>query len=518
MNEWNDVSEEITSPLSSHNLLHFCRPSVNFSSSVLPICADQKKQSTTNQTTYKIKLVEYYRVDIGNSRFISGSTARRVLSRTMECSTDVDDLPGYFAPLPMLEVLKQRKRRRRLTIDALEQDGTGSKDLASHNTSKKENGLLSTRSPVSKTENSLCVVATRVSKSKRTSKNMPLFWSLLVACLSSALLFGPIHFQCTIAFQPSRIQETRLSKSKSNSLFPRFMSLATPPSSIPSRSELESMKVVDLKQLIKDSGHNERGLLGKLKKKQDLVDFLAEKGTMGSSKDDQQSPSTEAASKQQIPKQKRKVPLTMPKKKTTVLAMPTGEDSSDTTEDPPQKQSPMAELWERVNKQYPPLEYLQDGNRTLYGELDIRQRYHPMLQAGNLQAIPESELEESTDNDSDEANNPSLKSFKPALSGDMDLIFVGTASCTPSMTRGVSCTALRLHSLASSSSTTNKKKKSMKIQKGKNDPQRFDVESSQSKNLGTWLFDCGESTQVSNLFVFPSFELHHFCTQESSFV
>ncbi|OEU11088.1 Metallo-hydrolase/oxidoreductase, partial [Fragilariopsis cylindrus CCMP1102] len=45
----------------------------------------------------------------------------------------------------------------------------------------------------------------------------------------------------------------------------------------------------------------------------------------------------------------------------------------------------------------------------------------------------------------------------------MDIIFIGTASCTPSMTRGVSCTALRLHSLPGS---------------------------------GTWLFDCGEGTQL----------------------
>ena len=257
------------------------------------------------------------------------------------------------------------------------------------------------------------------------------------------------------------------------------------------------MKVVDLKQLIKDSGHNERGLFSKLKKKQDLVDFLAEKGTMGAS-ETATSNTAAATPKQQILEQKRKIPITMPKKRPTKA---TSADASDTNENPQtqQRQSPMAELWERVNAQYPALQYIRDGNRTGYGEFDIRQRYHPLLQAGNLQAIPVSELEETNDDDSEESESASKKSFKPALSGDMDLIFVGTASCTPSITRGVSCTALRLHSLASSSSTSNKKKKDMKVMNGQ---QRFEVESSQSKNLGTWLFDCGESTQVRPMFAF----------------
>ena len=81
---------------------------------------------------------------------------------------------------------------------------------------------------------------------------------------------------------------------------------------------------------------------------------------------------------------------------------------------------------------------------TGLGENDFRQRYHPMLKSKD-----------------------DVSFDQPILSGDMDLIFVGTASCTPSVTRGVSCTALRL------------------LQR-----------QSQRHSGGTWLFDCGESTQV----------------------
>ncbi len=370
-------------------------------------------------------------------------------------------------PLRMMEVLKQRKRKRRLSVDVQEANSNAS-----------ENETIRTEYIPTETDSSSPILPVR--KSKRMS-NRTLFGNLLLVATSSLLFHGQMQFSCITAFQSSLHLQTRASKAPSS--LHRFMSLATPPSSIPSRSDLESMKVVDLKQLIKDFGFNERGLLSKLKKKQDLVEFLVEKA----------APSTSNVETEQPPppqqRQPRKVPMAMPKKAPPATATPAAASSSDDNNIPStqnQKQSPMLELFGRVNKQYPTLQYLRDGNRTLYGELDIRQRYHPMLQAGNLQAIPDSE------------SNPDGEAYKPALSGDLDLIFVGTASCTPSITRGVSCTALRLHSLASSSATSTK---SAKISKGKKgQPQRFEVESNQSKNLGTWLFDCGESTQVKTIY------------------
>ncbi|GMH70362.1 hypothetical protein TrLO_g11142 [Triparma laevis f. longispina] len=56
-------------------------------------------------------------------------------------------------------------------------------------------------------------------------------------------------------------------------------------------------------------------------------------------------------------------------------------------------------------------------------------------------------------------SHPVLSSLPPS---DLDVVFLGTASCSPSITRGVSCTALRLN----------------------------------WRSGGIWLFDCGESTQL----------------------
>eukprot|EP00547_Thalassionema_nitzschioides_P007810 CAMPEP_0194222442 /NCGR_PEP_ID=MMETSP0156-20130528/32947_1 /TAXON_ID=33649 /ORGANISM="Thalassionema nitzschioides, Strain L26-B" /LENGTH=515 /DNA_ID=CAMNT_0038953223 /DNA_START=551 /DNA_END=2098 /DNA_ORIENTATION=+ len=112
--------------------------------------------------------------------------------------------------------------------------------------------------------------------------------------------------------------------------------------------------------------------------------------------------------------------------------------------------APKMSKWnEFLNERYPPLRDLQGKASTALGDTDFRQIYHPLM--SNL--------------------NPA---------GDMDLITVGTASCVPGTTRGVSCTALRLQ-MNERGTIINEKGKTYEAAKG---------------TQGTWLFDVGESTQL----------------------
>ena len=91
------------------------------------------------------------------------------------------------------------------------------------------------------------------------------------------------------------------------------------------------------------------------------------------------------------------------------------------------------------------------------GELDVRQRYHPML--------------------------------ADATSSDLDIVFVGTASCIPGLTRGVSCTAVRVQG---SSRKANAKKKG----KGRRDDTSDATVEGEEGGRGVWIFDAGECSQV----------------------
>ena len=96
------------------------------------------------------------------------------------------------------------------------------------------------------------------------------------------------------------------------------------------------------------------------------------------------------------------------------------------------------------------------------GDLDIRQEYHPML--------------------------------KSMTSSDLDIVTVGTASCVPGVTRGVSCTALRLQWRRNGNTRENSDAR------GSNNQGRGLVNGKSVSNVATtggiWIFDCGESTQV----------------------
>jgi hypothetical protein len=211
------------------------------------------------------------------------------------------------------------------------------------------------------------------------------------------------------------------------------------------QQRLESMTVKELRQLLKESTLNRRGILSQLKRKQDLVEFLNE-NLEGSEWEAMLNEKTTDTSKeiQDVPKVNSKATVTskeikdVPKENTKV--------SGSRPMSMPAQKSPKDAIFEKVYGLYPPV---KEQECTAIGENDVRQMYHPI--------------------------------FTNSKTTDMDVIFVGTASCSPGMTRGVSCTALRLNG--------NTQRSLHGVPEGTDD--------SGSSSGGTWLFDCGECTQAS---------------------
>lgn len=155
---------------------------------------------------------------------------------------------------------------------------------------------------------------------------------------------------------------------------------------------------------------------------------------------------------------KERVALSRLKKKQDLIAFLENQkdqscQASDTRNIPTSKSVSLKDaLHRKVYHMYPPL--LKEDERECTSdrpEDDIRQLYHPILKTNKN-------------------------------SSDMDLVFLGTASCTPSITRGVSCLALRL----------NWRRRTVLEYNGALD------ERHSTFHGGTWLFDAGECTQVGS--------------------
>ena len=240
-----------------------------------------------------------------------------------------------------------------------------------------------------------------------------------------------------------------------------------------SQESLQSLTVKQLKDMIRELGAPVK--ISQLKLKSDYVNFLV--GYYSSQMVDKNSEpiiANESIVDPPIgrssadPPVRRKKTRTMPPLDSKVLATTEPKTSNDTLV----HLSPKDIIFEQCLRRYPPLRNLQaaierqnyeseDGtisthmNPNFYrsftglGEMDVRQKYHPML--ANM------------------------------TSSDLDLVTVGTASCVPGVTRGVSCTALRLQWRRNSGNTRDS---------------RGGSPTTGPATGGIWIFDCGESTQV----------------------
>jgi hypothetical protein len=243
--------------------------------------------------------------------------------------------------------------------------------------------------------------------------------------------------------------------------------------------ELDSLTVKELRKLIKDKGLDTKGLSGK--RKAELISYVVD-----SSNDD----AGDASFQDAPPPVKVGAEESTKRKGTRMPLMPLSDVNGATQE--PKKSSAKHKIYREVMNTYPPLsEYVDPYTFEYYdplansrpvglGEEDIRHTNHPML--------------------------------KGMRTSDLDVVFAGTASCTPGTTRGVSCTALRLQWRRNKGQMEGNNKNNKKGQGGKmganvkellSPDGRYDESGNGDFNGGsdaagrTWLFDCGESTQVS---------------------
>jgi len=270
------------------------------------------------------------------------------------------------------------------------------------------------------------------------------------------------------------------------------------------------MTVKELRQLVKDQSDGERGLLSRLKRKQDLVEYLEgrqleqqlqplpsrpETATETDGDEPGSADNDNESRAKRNGQQRQKMPTRMPPLVQHEKSFDSKSPSSSGYA------SPKDAIYEKVYRRYPTLRTQgleqqqpksnvgdeEDDESTVAAaneaNVDVRQLYHPML------VDITSSKSSSSNSNTTSSSSGSAMSWKAG--GDMDLVFVGTASCTPGTTRGVSCTALRLNG------RQRQPKFAASTASGSGIDGSGDGTASNVAQGGTWLFDVGECTQVS---------------------
>lgn len=280
-----------------------------------------------------------------------------------------------------------------------------------------------------------------------------------------------------------------------------------------SQNYYQTFTVKELRNLVQASANRERGLLSRLKRKQDLIDYLVQQQQQESD-DDETAASMPSSTLWPVAaectptngvhaKEENCSDFDLSEKKDSTFnddEAPTTFTSAITTRlvhkqkgtlpirlppPPPQQQqqyqSPKDAIFEQVYQRYPPV---HDALWLVEPADDVRQEFHPVLQARRS-------------------------------SSDMDIVCIGTASCTPGVSRGVSCTALRLNwgrrNLPTAAAVVvaaplpypNKGPTAKVTSSFLPTTTTFTTTASTTTTIpssmfqgGTWLFDVGECTQV----------------------
>jgi hypothetical protein len=262
-------------------------------------------------------------------------------------------------------------------------------------------------------------------------------------------------------------------------------------------ASLENLHTMTLKELrLLVSRIAERGVLSRLKRKQDFVDYLLLRQQQQQQQTRRQSvpwngdalmfASADSAGVSAAPTSAKGVPDelhdSLHSTSPPPAPMPPSDDSRladdaeslDSTAEtgvktktslplrmPPSVRSPKDAIFEQVYQRYPPL---RDSAASPSAPIDT--------------------IESESDDPQNDIRHLYHPAFQHVRASDMDIVCVGTASCAPGISRGVSCTAIRLNwSRRDLPDATT----------GVAQPATPPTTSFQG---GTWLFDVGECTQV----------------------